>query len=136
MADTFSRERRSEIMSRIKGRNNQATELKLIKVFRANRIKGWRRGQPIFGKPDFVFPEARIAIFVDGCFWHSCPLHGEIPATNKAFWKTKLTRNQKRDLVVNSTLKKEGWKVVRVCQHDLATPKNIAKKIARLVIDA
>jgi len=65
--------KRSEVMSRIRGRGNKETELALAKLLRRHAIKGWRRHQPIFGKPDFIFSKARLAVFVDGCFWHGCP---------------------------------------------------------------
>jgi len=66
-------------MSRVRSKGNNATELRLIQIFRDNRITGWRRNWPLKGKPDFVFPKKRIAVFVDGCFWHGCPEHGSLP---------------------------------------------------------
>ena len=68
----------------------------LAKLLRANRITGWRRHQPVFGRPDFVFRKARLAVFVDGCFWHGCPKHATIPVQNRAFWRKKLLANQTR----------------------------------------
>ena len=73
MPDVFTKAKRSEVMSRIRGTGNKDTELALIILFRLHRIKGWRRHQPVFGKPDFVFPAVKVAVFVDGCFWHCCP---------------------------------------------------------------
>lgn len=92
MADVFSPAKRSQIMSRIKGKGNAATEARLIGIFRRHGIVGWRRNFPLFGKPDFVFPKQRTAVFVDGCFWHSCPKHGTMPASNVEFWTAKLVR--------------------------------------------
>src|SRR4051794_23782609 len=97
MADVFTRAKRSEIMSRVKGRGNLATELELIRLFREHRIVGWRRHTRMFGRPDFVFTSNRIAVFVDGCFWHGCRRHGSVPVTNRKFWKEKLSRNRRRD---------------------------------------
>jgi DNA mismatch endonuclease (patch repair protein) len=119
MADVFSSTKRSQIMSRVRGRGNKATELALIALFRRYGISGWRRGARIFGKPDFIFPKHRLAVFVDGCFWHSCPEHKTHPANNKAFWKAKLARNKARDKLVTRTLKSKGWSVLRVWQHEL-----------------
>jgi DNA mismatch endonuclease (patch repair protein) len=119
MADLFSREKRSEIMSRVKGLGNERTEIALVRLFRRHKIRGWRRRYSLFGKPDFVFPATRVAIFVDGCFWHSCKKHGSIPASNREFWRAKLERNQARDRVVNRTLRRCGWIVIRVWQHEL-----------------
>ena len=75
MPDVFTKAKRSEVMSRIRGRGNKDTELALAKLLRRHRITGWRRNQPVFGKPDFVFPKLKLAVFVDGCFWHGCPKH-------------------------------------------------------------
>ncbi|HEX3989276.1 MAG TPA: very short patch repair endonuclease, partial [Verrucomicrobiae bacterium] len=113
MADIFSRGERSKIMSKVKGRGNAATELRLISIFRADRIRGWRRRARIFGSPDFVFPKIRLAVFVDGCFWHGCPLHATLPATNRAFWARKLGGNKRRDKLVRRRLKTSGWRVLR-----------------------
>ena len=107
-------------MSRIRSRGNKDTELALAKIFRANKINGWRRNQKIFGKPDFIFPKIKLAVFVDGCFWHGCPRHGTQPKNNAAFWRRKISRNQSRDLAVNRTLKKLGWRIVRIWEHDLS----------------
>jgi DNA mismatch endonuclease (patch repair protein) len=120
MSDIFTKSKRSQVMSRIRSSGNKETELALAKLLRRNKIIGWRRHQPIFGKPDFIFRKAKIAIFVDGCFWHSCPRHATRPKTNPAFWRKKLARNQARDLTVTRTLRAQGWKVLRLWEHDLA----------------
>lgn len=133
MADVFSRKKRSYIMSRVKGRGNRLTELRMVELFRAHGFVGWRRNSTVFGRPDFVFPASRIAVFVDGCFWHGCPLHGQVPKTNRAFWKRKLIRNRNRDLAVNRELGKRGWKSIRVWQHDLRAPKKVIRRLARLI---
>lgn len=110
-------------MSRIRGSGNKATEAALARIFRKHGITGWRRNQKIFGRPDFVFRKAKIAIFVDGCFWHSCPIHSIIPHGNNIFWVNKLELNKKRDVLVNKTLKQMGWRVIRIWEHDLNTIK-------------
>ena len=120
MPDVFTKAKRSDVMSRIRGRGNKETELALMKLLRRGHITGWRRHQPVFGKPDFVFREARLAVFVDGCFWHGCPKHCKTPAGNRAFWKKKLAANKTRDRRVNRILRKNGWRVVRIWEHDLA----------------
>jgi DNA mismatch endonuclease, patch repair protein len=119
MADFLTPTERSRVMSRVRGRGNSATELRLIRIFRTHRIIGWRRNIPLFGKPDFVFPATRLAVFVDGCFWHGCPKHASWPIANRAFWRKKLEGNVSRDKIVTLTLRKNGWKVVRVWQHEL-----------------
>jgi DNA mismatch endonuclease (patch repair protein) len=129
MADMFTRTQRSEIMSKVKGRENLATELRLIRIFRASKIRGWRRRWPLFGKPDFVFPNARLAVFVDGCFWHSCRLHGSLPQSNRDFWIRKLERNVQRDKLVGRTLRNSDWRVLRIWQHELRAPLKVSIKV-------
>jgi DNA mismatch endonuclease (patch repair protein) len=119
MSDVFSKAKRSEVMASIRSRGNKDTELALMRLFRRHGVTGWRRHQPVFGRPDFVFPKARVAVFVDGCFWHGCPKHSTVPATHRAFWKRKFTANRLRDRLVNRTLRRKGWRVVRIWEHDL-----------------
>lgn len=116
-------------MSLIRSRGNKATELRLIEIFREFGITGWRRNQPLFGKPDFAFRRERVVVFVDGCFWHGCPKCYKRPLSNQEFWDTKIAANRKRDLFVSRELRHEGWKVVRVWQHQLGAP---ARSVARL----
>lgn len=118
-------------MSRIPGRGNKNTELALAKVFRANRITGWRRNQKVFGKPDFVFQKLKLAVFVDGCFWHGCPKHATKPKNNREFWRRKLSANKARDRIVTPALRRAGWRVLRVWEHELAK-KNDARLVRRL----
>lgn len=120
MPDVFTTAKRSQVMSRIRGRGNKDTELALMRLLRHHRILGWRRCHIAFGKPDFVFPTAKVAVFVDGCFWHGCPKHSNMPASNRPFWQKKMAANKARDRLVNRTLRKQGWRVVRIWEHDLA----------------
>jgi DNA mismatch endonuclease, patch repair protein len=133
MADVFSRKKRSDIMSRVKGRGNRLTELRLIEFFREHGLVGWRRNSRVFGRPDFVFPKSHVAVFVDGCFWHGCPVHGSIPATNREFWQSKLDRNKKRDRLVVKELKKRGWKPLRIWQHELRRPPPLLRRLRRIL---
>ena len=134
MVDVFTSRKRSEIMSRVKGRENLATELRLLSIFRAHGIKGWRRNARLFGKPDFVFPEIQTAVFVDGCFWHGCPIHGSVPQTNRTFWRKKLAYNKKRDLHVNRKLAEDGWRTVRIWQHELKKPEKLILRLRRRLL--
>jgi DNA mismatch endonuclease, patch repair protein len=117
--DVFTQKKRSEVMSRIRGRGNKATEIALLKILRFNRIKGWRRHLDLPGRPDFVFKNKRVVIFIDGCFWHCCPRHFQYPKTNKIFWKNKLNSNKIRDKRINKQLGSMGWNVIRFWEHDL-----------------
>ena len=131
MADVFTESKRSEVMSRIRGRGNKGTELVLVRAFREHRITGWRRHVAIPGRPDFVFRRQRVAVFVDGCFWHLCPKHSSIPETRRAFWLGKLSANKARDRLVTRTLRKKGWRVVRVWEHELRSPGRVIARIRR-----
>jgi DNA mismatch endonuclease, patch repair protein len=129
MADVFSKRKRSAVMAAIRSKGNKGTELKLIAIFRTFKITGWKRNHPLPGKPDFVFPKERLALFVDGCFWHGCPLHGHVPQSNVAYWLPKLKRNKARDRDVNRLFKKRGWKVIRFWEHSLKNPASVAQRI-------
>lgn len=120
-------------MSRIRGRGNKDTALALVKLLRRHRITGWRRNQPVFGKPDFTFPKLKLALFVDGCFWHGCPKHATKPKNNRGFWRRKLSANKLRDQVVTRTLRRAGWRVLRVWEHELAR-QNEARLVRRLAV--
>ena len=129
MADIYSRAERSALMAKVRGRGNVTTEQALAAVLRAEGWSGWRRhrsvrgrdaeGAPFRVRPDFVFPRRRLAVFVDGCFWHGCPRHGTSPKGNAAFWRAKFRRNRERDRRDTRNLRRAGWRVVRLWEHDL-----------------
>lgn len=115
--DVMTVEQRSQCMSRIRGKDT-GPEMKL-------RLALWSRGlryrlhYNIPGRPDVVFPGKRIAIFVDGCFWHGCPLHGVRPKTNAVFWHSKIQGNIRRDAKVTKILGQLGWCVFRFWEHQI-----------------
>lgn len=131
MADTLTVKERSKRMSLVRSRGNRATELRLIAIFREHRISGWRRGVLVAGKPDFVFRNAKLAVFVDGCFWHGCPLHGRTPKSRVAFWTAKIARNAERDREVRRALRKRGWRVLHIWEHELAR-WNVTRLLSRI----
>lgn len=145
MSDVFSKAKRSEVMSRIRSQGNKDTELALARLFRAHGITGWRRqiqirtsprsspqrGKELTVRPDFLFPKLRLAVFVDGCFWHGCPRHATQPKNNADFWLRKFAANKARDQLVSRTLRRTGWRVLRIWEHEL-TRKNEARLVARL----
>jgi DNA mismatch endonuclease (patch repair protein) len=130
-SDVFSTAKRSAVMSRIRGSGNRDTELRLIAILRAHHLTGWRRGSSLPGRPDFVFPRAKLAVFVDGCFWHGCPLHATWPKQNAYFWRNKLLGNRRRDRAVNRILRRAGWRVLRIWEHAL-TRRLSTRTAARL----
>lgn len=119
MTDVFTKSKRSQVMSTIRGKGNKGTELRLIFIMRKHGVKGWRRNQLLFGRPDFVFPKLLLAVFVDGCFWHCCPIHSVKPKSNSKFWQKKFQANKNRDHLVNKILKQAGWRVLRIWEHEL-----------------
>jgi DNA mismatch endonuclease, patch repair protein len=119
MADVHTPEKRSYNMSQIKNRGNASTEKRFIRILRENHITGWRRRQKLFGHPDFVFYKQKVAVFLDGCFWHCCEQHCKIPENNRNFWVAKLNANRERDALVTKTLEQKGWAVVRIWEHEL-----------------
>jgi DNA mismatch endonuclease (patch repair protein) len=129
MADIYTRAVRSALMAKVRGRGNLTTEEALAKLLRKQGWSGWRRQQVVRGRvadgtrfrvrPDFVIAARRLAIFVDGCFWHGCPQHGTRPRGNAAFWRAKFRRNQARDRRDTRRLRREGWQVLRLWEHEL-----------------
>ena len=129
--DLITVAKRSLVMAAIRSRGNKDTELKLVAILRAHGITGWRRHLPLPGRPDFVFRRARVAVFVDGCFWHGCPQHGRSPGSNAAYWLPKLARNRARDRLNTRELRRRGWRVIRLWEHSLRAPARVAAQIQR-----
>jgi len=133
MADVFSPSKRSEVMSRIRSTGNMNTEMRLIGIMKRNGIKGWRRHQPLPGSPDFMFRRERVALFVDGCFWHGCPRCYRSPKSHRAFWKQKVCVNRKRDRRVVRELRLLGWRVVRFWECSLCQEARVVARIKRIL---
>lgn len=119
MADIFDNEKRSDIMSKVRSKNNKSTELALIKIFKENNITGWKRNYPVKGHPDFVFLDKKIAIFVDGCFWHGHDCRNTRPSDNAEYWRKKRERNIKHDKEVTALFENRGWTVIRIWECEL-----------------
>lgn len=119
MADIFDKEKRSYIMRSVKSQKNKTTELRLIEIFKKNGIKGWRRNYPVKGHPDFVFQKQKVAVFVDGCFWHGHDCRNTRPADNQEFWQKKRERNIRHDQEVTATFESRGWIVLRIWECEL-----------------
>ena len=140
MTDTVSRQVRSEIMSRIRGTGNKRTDKAVASMLRKEGIKGWRRhvviklpptksAMSVAGdgakfkpqvRPDFVFRKQKVALFIDGCFWHGCPRCYTAPKSARAFWRRKVVTNRERDRYQTAALKRLGWQVARLWEHEFA----------------
>ena len=140
MNDFLTPAQRSALMAKVKGHSNASTELRLVALFRALGVTGWRRSATLQFKtdkmkfkvrPDFIFRTRKLAVFVDGCFWHGCPIHATQPKQNAKFWREKIARNQARDRLVTRTLRARGWRVIRLWEHEL-TKRYQARLAARL----
>lgn len=119
MADIFDDKKRSNIMSKVRSKENKSTELRLIKLFRDNGITGWQRHYKVKGHPDFVFLKERVAIFVDGCFWHGHECRNIHPKDNEEYWNKKRQRNIQHDIEITEHFQKRGWTVVRIWECEL-----------------
>lgn len=115
-------------MSAIRSKHTKP-ELQLRKLLRAS---GWAY-KLHYGKEkaDIALPSKKVAIFVDGCFWHGCPLHGHIPKSNKAYWVPKLHKNKERAKKKDARLRVAGWKPIHVWEHELKNPKKAPAKIRK-----
>ena len=125
--DKISPQVRSKNMSAIRSSGNRSTELALLGLLKKSGLNGWRRHQPIEGKPDFVWRRNRVTLFVDGCFWHGCPRCYRAPRSRVAFWQKKVRRNKARDLRVTQTLWHKGWRVIRIWECEIAKTSGVRK---------
>lgn len=132
MADRISKETRSRLMSRIK-LSNTGPELVLRRALWSAGMRYRLKARvPLPGRPDIVFPGARVAVFVDGCFWHGCPIHGHIPKSREEYWEPKIARTLQRDSEANARLTAMGWGVLRFWEHQVRdeTAKCVADILA------
>ena len=127
MADIFDKAKRSEIMKKVRSKNNKSTELKLIQIFKENNIHGWRRNYKVKGHPDSVFLTKKIAIFVDGCFWHGHDCRNTKPKDNQEYWDKKRERNMKHDKEITEYFENRGWTVIRIWECELKNKKALEK---------
>ena len=131
MADVYDKATRSAVMSKVRSKGNKSTELRLIEIFDERGIKGWRRNYPVKGHPDFVFFTKRIAVFVDGCFWHGHDCRNTRPKDNEDFWSEKRERNMARDKAVTETFERRSWMVLRIWECELKK-KNLHELYVKL----
>jgi|SRR5215469_16098514 len=132
MTDWLTCEQRSRNMSSIRSIGNATTEGAFLRLLRESGITGWRRHLDLPGKPDFTFRSQRLAVFIDGCFWHGCPRCYRLPEDNRKFWKNKVLTNKRRDIRRTRELRRCGWAVLRIWEHRLKTPIQRARVLSRL----
>jgi DNA mismatch endonuclease (patch repair protein) len=116
--DIYSKNKRSEIMSHVRGVDSKI-EILLRKMLWRKGYRYRKNSSRYYGKPDVVLPKYKTAIFVDSCFWHGCKSHFRLPATRSAFWAKKINGNVRRDKEVSRYYKENGWKIIRIWEHDL-----------------
>ncbi|GBE17187.1 very short patch repair protein [bacterium BMS3Abin15] len=130
MTDIFSKKKRSEIMSKVRGKDSKI-EIEFRKKLWKAGLRYRKNPTNYFGKPDLALKKHRVVIFIDSCFWHGCKKHGSMPRTRKKFWETKIKRNKQRDKEVNRYYKKERWSILRVWEHEIE--KDLDKAINKII---
>jgi len=133
MTDVLSKEQRAYNMSKIRGKNT-GPEIKLRKLLWSAGIRGYRVHYNLPGKPDIVFVKKKIVIFIDGCFWHKCPIDFQEPETRKEFWMKKINSNVERDERNNRQLSDAGWTIIRIWEHEMRKePEKVVQRICEML---
>lgn len=129
----------ADVMTKEQRRNNMKAIKSVSKLEDIVSSELWKKGirfrrntKNLFGKPDISIKKYKVVIFIDSCFWHQCPIHGNLPKTNSSFWKKKLDRNVERDREVNEYYKGAGWKIKRVWEHEIKD--DLEKVVKELVV--
>lgn len=128
---TFGGLSRAQLMSRVRSKGNETTEKRLIALLKRAGLTGWRGHQPLPGRPDFAWRKAKLAVFVDGCFWHGHDCGKNVtPRTNARAWKDKIERNQSRDRQATRLLRRNGWRVIRIWECQIR--RNPSRCVSRI----
>lgn len=129
--DTVDKETRSRVMAAVHSSGTKL-EQRLIAILENAEITNFVCNEnSLPGKPDIAFMDARVAVFLDSCFWHGCPKHLRRPSSNDSYWRAKIDNNVKRDLRNRTKLRRMGWSALRIWEHDLKESALIIKKIRR-----
>lgn len=133
MSDNLKPDDRKRTMQAVKSKGTRL-EKRLFATLSGMGISGWKQNAvSITGKPDIAFLNQKIAIFVDGCFWHGCPYcRRKLPETNYEYWERKIDRNIQLAKVYNKQLKREGWKVIRIWEHELRDRTKLESRLKEL----
>jgi DNA mismatch endonuclease (patch repair protein) len=131
--DIYNQEKRTEIMSRIRAKGSKL-EMQFSEKLTERGISNFSLNcQNVLGRPDIVFPDKKIAIFLDSCFWHGCPKHYKAPASRQEFWDHKIQGNKRRDKEVSQELGRQGWKVFRIWEHSVKNKRCLKWWITRII---
>ena len=134
MSDNLTPEDRRKTMRAVKGKGTKL-ERRFFSMLAGMRISGWKKNvSEIIGKPDVVFPDQKIVVFIDGCFWHGCPIcQRKLPKTNRKYWEQKIKRNVSSAKLVNKKLQQAGWKIIRVWEHEMKDPEAMIEIKQKLI---
>ena len=128
--DTVSPEVRSRVMARVRSQRNRSTEWRLRASLVRAGVRGWKLSpNGILGKPDFAFRKQRLLLFVDGCYWHGCSKCYRRPSSHEEYWDRKVARNRERDRRTTAQLKQDGWRVLRIWEHQLGAMDAVLRGI-------
>lgn len=128
--DRLTKDQRSLTMSRIKSKGTSIEKI-VRSVLRRNNIQ-YTSNPKMYGHPDMIINDKKIAIFLDGCFWHGCKKCKNTPKTNKIYWTTKISSNRERDKTISKNLRSRGWIVLRLWEHQIKpNPRLVISKLAR-----
>lgn len=133
MSDNLTPENRRKTMRAVRGKGTKP-ERQLWSMLAGMHVSGWRKNAGnVIGKPDVVFEQEKVAIFVDGCFWHRCPhCKRKLPETNKVYWERKISRNVELDQQHDKALRKDGWTVIRIWEHEMSNPEHRKRVRAKI----
>ena len=131
MADNLSKEKRSRVMASIRGKDTRP-EIMIRKMLWQKGLRYRIHNKTVFGTPDISIKKKKLAVFIDGCFWHGCKRCYQEPKSNVKFWRKKIKDNRERRIDVKSRLKSEGWKIIEMWEHEiLGNHKSLERKLKR-----
>ena len=138
MPDTYPKATRSRVMRAVRSSGNLSTELRFVRLLRQQSITGWRRQSRLIGKPDIVFPKQKVAVFLDGCFWHGHPCRNISPKLHRSYWQQKIRSNMDRDKRINRMLRSQNWKVIRIweCKIKSTSPDKLLRSLKTKLMNA
>lgn len=133
MSDNLKPDDRKRTMQAVKSKGTRL-EKRLFATLSGMGISGWRKNaSDITGKPDVAFPKQKIAVFVDGCFWHGCPYcKRKLPETNQVYWVRKIKRNIELAEIYNEQLSRKGWIVIRIWEHEIREKTTLKLRLKEL----